>query len=392
LITNVIKPGFERAYPQYRLDYVSKGTGAAIQFGEQGAASGLLVHAATLENQFVAQGYSLERFGRAVFYGDYVLLGPASDPAGVARRAPHDIVGAFELIARAGAAGRADFVSRGGTPGTTVEEHQIWALTRGVALCEVSMADGGGRAPSGTNGTCATPPNVPQWYHATGLTQGPNIQNAAVCSYGHGADCYVLTDRGTFAYLESQRPPLTGLRIVTRDNAGSARGGPTELVNSFHAYGLQPAKLGANAAVNVAGVRAFLDYLTSPRGQAGVRGYLRSGGDAPFLPDAAPRIELTNVRTRRSNGRTTVNGRLVNAVPGTPALARQRVAVVRGPAKGGSTVAATMTAADGRFVIHFRRAPHDRYTLTTGAITQIEEARLRPVFGDLLAPASRPVP
>ncbi len=150
LITNVIKPGFERAYPQYRLDYVSKGTGAAIQFAEQGAASGLLVHAATLENQFVAQGYSLERFGRAVFYGDYVLLGPASDPAGVARRAPHDIVGAFELIARAGAAGRADFVSRGGTPGTTVEEHQIWALTRGVALCEVSMADGGGRAPSGT--------------------------------------------------------------------------------------------------------------------------------------------------------------------------------------------------------------------------------------------------
>jgi hypothetical protein len=127
-----------------------------------------------------------------------------------------------------------------------------------------------------------------------------------------------------------------------------------------------------NRTVNVPGVRAFLNYLTSPRGQASVRGYLGRGDDAPFLPDAAPRIELTAVRTRRSDGRTTVAGRLVNAVPGTPALARKRVAVVRGPATGASTVAATTTAADGRFVVHFRRAPRDRYTLTTGTITQIE--------------------
>src|SRR6476661_9650985 len=54
LVQSVLKPGFEAAYPQYHLNYVSKGTGAAIAYAEAGTASGLLVHAASLENQFVA--------------------------------------------------------------------------------------------------------------------------------------------------------------------------------------------------------------------------------------------------------------------------------------------------------------------------------------------------
>ena len=92
----------------------SPGSGAS----EAGTASALLVHAASLENQFVASGYSAEPFGRAIFYGDYVLLGPTSDPAGVMKSAPHDIVSAFEAIAAAGVAGKADFVSRANTSGT----------------------------------------------------------------------------------------------------------------------------------------------------------------------------------------------------------------------------------------------------------------------------------
>src|SRR5262245_386540 len=99
LVQAVIKPGFEAAHPGVTLNYVSKGTGAAIDFAQAGTASALIVHAAALENQFVANGYSLEQYGRAIFWGDYVLLGPASDPAGIAASAGHDIATAFEKIA-----------------------------------------------------------------------------------------------------------------------------------------------------------------------------------------------------------------------------------------------------------------------------------------------------
>src|SRR5262249_39616422 len=125
LVQAVLKPGFE-AYESSHgksvmLNYVSKGTGAAITYAEAGTARALLVHAPSLRNQFVDAGYWLEPYGRAIFYGDYVLLGPASDPAGVMANGSHDIVKAFQDIAAAGADGDANFVSRGGTPGTTVQ-------------------------------------------------------------------------------------------------------------------------------------------------------------------------------------------------------------------------------------------------------------------------------
>src|SRR3984893_17879511 len=179
LMPLLVAPMFQKAFPQYTLKYVSVGTGVAINDAESGVASALLVHAASLENQFVAQGFSKEPYGRAIFYGDYVLLGPASDPAGVLNNAPHEIAGAVARIASAGVAGKADFVSRGGTPGTTVQEHAIWALdagTPGLTLCNVSTANGGGEAPSTGSGPCPTTTSNPPWYHTTGLTQGPNVE------------------------------------------------------------------------------------------------------------------------------------------------------------------------------------------------------------------------
>jgi tungstate transport system substrate-binding protein len=215
LVQSVLKPGFEAAHPQYKLNYVSKGTGAAIAFAEAGTASALLVHAASLENQFVAQGYSAEQYGRAIFWGDYVLIGPSSDPAGVLTNAPHDIVAAFQRVAAAGAAGTANFVSRGGTPGTTVREHAIWALTSGVTTCTVSDANGAGTSPSTTTGACPSNTSFPSWYHATGLTQGPNIVNGDACNYS-GGSCYLFTDRGTFTYLQSTGAIGNNLKVLTR--------------------------------------------------------------------------------------------------------------------------------------------------------------------------------
>ena len=126
LIPNVIQPGFEKAYPQFTFKYIGTGTGNAIAQAESGAAgaSNLIVHAASLENQFVAGGYSYEQYGRALWTNDFVLAGNQGDPAGVAANAGTNIAQAFADVARAGINGggtpKSMFVSRGGTPGTTV--------------------------------------------------------------------------------------------------------------------------------------------------------------------------------------------------------------------------------------------------------------------------------
>lgn len=392
LAQTVLEPGFEAAYPQYDFQYVSKGTGAAIAYAQAGTADAMIVHAASLENQFVDQGYSLEQYGRAIFWGDYVLLGPASDPAGVLTGAPHDIATAFEKVAAAGAAGTANFVSRGGTPGTTVQEHAIWALTSGVTTCDVSAANGGGTSPSTTTGACPTSINYPSWYHATGLTQGPNILNASTCNYP-GGNCYVLTDRGTFNYLQSTGQ-ATNLQIVTRDNDDTARGGQTVLVNSFHAYGINPAKFSdsPNVDINTAAATAFLNWVTSPDVQKEIGSYLADQG-APFLPSAAPTITGGPSATKVATGKKVkLSGSLTNVVPGTPALAGGTVRIFRVlPGTGLPTpklVGTAVTGAKGRFSLTIKPTKTAYYIASTQAISQIEDASLDPVFGDLLAPAS----
>ncbi len=216
-------------------------------------ASVLIVHAASLENQFVGNGYSYERYGRAIFTNDFVFAGPTGDPAGVAANGANNIAQAFADVASAGVAGKATFVSRGGTPGTTVEEHAIWALVQsanlapsGLLLCAVNATSGGGETPiAAGNGVTAsgqpcpnggalpTASSLPSWYVATGLTQGPNVLAANACT-GHpsGANtCYVLTDRGTYDYLASGTDPagtIPNLKILTRGpQPASAPGGAT---------------------------------------------------------------------------------------------------------------------------------------------------------------------
>jgi len=394
LVQSVIKPGFEAAFPQYTLNYVSKGTGAAIAYAEAGTASALIVHAASLENQFVAQGYSHEQYGRAIFWGDYVLLGPAGDPAGVLSGSPHDIVGAFQRVAAAGAAGTANFVSRGGTPGTTVQEHAIWALTSGATTCAVSEANGGGTSPSTAGGDCPSSISYPSWYHATGLTQGPNIVNGDACNYSNG-NCYVFTDRGTFNYLQSTGA-VSNLKIVTRDNAATAPGGGALLVNSFHAYALNPAKFDSNpnVAINLPAATAFLGWMTSPVAQSAIGRFLSAGGDPPFLPDAAPALTSSALPRRIDGGRSfTVEGVLSDVVPGSPPLSGVRVSLQRVSTTPSGTRRVTVTGATtdatGHYSITYQPVRSQAYWLTVGQIAKVQDPKLSPVFGDLLAPTSR---
>jgi ABC-type tungstate transport system permease subunit len=424
LMSNVIQPAFHAAYPQYSFSYIGKATGAAISYAETGefGPSVLLVHAASLENQFVAGGYSSERYGRAVFRNDFVLAGPKGDPASVdgrrARRsrttsAAHNIARAFADVAAAGVAGRATFVSRGGTPGTTVAEHQIWELVatshlapRGLLLCAVNATDGGGDTPvapgNGVTANGQACPGggalpvggaLPGWYAVTGQTQGPNVQLADACTSfpSGGNSCYVFTDRGTYDYLLSGTDPagsISNLKVVTSDNSASAPGGANELTNYFHAYAINPSK--PHESVNLPAAEDFLNLLTSPAIQAAISRYLaRTKLDAPFVPDASPIITSSRFPARvAKHARVTIRGTVTNAEIGYPAPARLPVSVEEIVGGIPMPVASTSTSSRGAFTVSFKPTSSGLYELTTPQASEIENRSLTPVFGDTLSPAA----
>lgn len=414
LIQNVIQPAFEAAYPQYTFKYIGTATGTAITDAETGAvgASALIVHAASLENQFVAGGYSYEKDGRALWTNDFVLAGPTADPAGVRATAANNVAQAFADLAGAGIAGRAEFVSRGGTPGTTVEEHRIWALVAqgnlepaGLVLCTVNAANGGGDTPIAAGagvangqpcpngGALPTGSTLPSWYAATGLTQGPNVIAANACSgYASGANsCYVFTDRGTYDYLQSGTDPAgsaPNLTILTQHNSATAPGGQYALVNYFHGYIVNPSKRGET--VNLPAAQDFLNLITSPTIQAKLSSYLSgSAGGAPFTADASPLITTTKKLPKRYTASTPLRifGTVANAQPGYPAL--HGVVVTLNHVAGSVTLPVTTarTNAKGAFTIKATLPASGSYTLSTPQFSQVENSALNPVYGDTLSPA-----
>ena len=425
LVANLIEKDFHQAYPQYTFKYVPGATGTAITQAESGSqgASALIVHAATLENQFVAKGYSYEQYGRAIFTNDFVLGGPKGDPAGVAANGAHNIAQAFADIAAAGIndgnTPKATLVSRGGTPGTTVEEHKIWALVSsahlapaGLLLCTVNSTDGGGETPiaaghgvtaSGqacpNSGALPTAGALPKWYVVTGAQQGPNVQLANTCAgYPSGANsCYVLTDRGTYDYLSSGTDPagsIPNLQIVTRDDTTSAPGGQYALINYFHAYIINPAK--PNEQINLPAAKDLLNLLTSPSFQSQLRNYLAHTSDpggAPFKADASPIITQHGLpRSAKAGRRMTVTGTVTNAEPGYPALSGKTVSADEIVGGVPVPVASGKTNATGGYKISFQPTSSGSYEVGTPQIAQIEESTITPVFRDLLSPgATAPV-
>ena len=395
LFAAVLKPGFEKAYPQYQVTYQGNATQQAMNYAKTGQFGALIVHAPSLENQFVAEHYSVEPYGRAIFWGDFVLLGPASDPAGIMTngQVASDPAAAFAKLAAAGEAGKASFIARETGSGTDVASHAIWAATTGVSTCTVAAADGGGTMPSTSTGACDTSsPTYPSWYHVTGAKQAANIQQADVCASSvsaNGDDCYVFTDRGTYQYLKSTNA-LSSLQIVVR-------GSSQLLVNSFHAYAINPAAISTGSSINQNAAQAFLAWITSPAAQQAIGQYLNDGSDAPFLPDAAPTLTATSALPAqvKAGKAFSVTGTLKNVVPGTPALAHQQVSLkavpVADPSAPPLTVATGTTDGQGRFSISYKPTEAATYSLATGSITQIENASLSPTFGDLLQPATLPL-
>lgn len=209
---------------------VAVGTGQAIDMARRGDADVLLVHDPAAEEKFVADGFGLKR--RPVMHNDFVLVGPAADPAGARGR---DVVQAFQKIQ----AQRAGFVSRGDNSGTHAAELRHWALA-------------GTSAPAFAG------------YRACGCGMGQALNMAA--SLG----AYVLADRGTWLAFRNR----ADMAILVE---GDAR-----LFNPYGAIVVNPAR---HPHVRLPEAQKFVDWLISPPGQAAIAGY-RISGQPLFFPNA----------------------------------------------------------------------------------------------------------
>jgi tungstate transport system substrate-binding protein len=213
---------------------VAVGTGQAIDMGRRGDADVLFVHDQVAEEKVVAEGFAIKRF--PVMYNDFVLVGPAADPA---KAKGKDIVEALKKLSAA----NANFVSRGDKSGTHAAELRYWK-SAGVE----------------------TPGDKPAFanYKACGCGMGPAL-NIAASSGG-----YVLADRGTW------------LSFKNRGDLAVLVEGDTRLFNQYGVMVVNPAK---HPQTKVVEAQKFVDWVISPAGQAVIAGY-KINGEQLFFPNA----------------------------------------------------------------------------------------------------------
>ncbi|MFD1342058.1 substrate-binding domain-containing protein [Litorisediminicola beolgyonensis] len=216
-----------------RVDVVAVGTGQAIKNAENCDADVLLVHAKPAEEAFVAAGYGTER--RDLMYNDFVLVGPASDPAGIGGST--DAKAALARIAET----ESLFASRGDDSGTHKKERALWSET--------------GIDPTAASG---------QWYRETGSGMGATL-NAAI-----GMDAYAMTDRATWISFGNTQD----FEVLVE--------GDTAL---FNQYGVIPVSPEHCPDVNAEDAAAFADWLTSVAGQSAIAGF-EIDGQQLFFPNA----------------------------------------------------------------------------------------------------------
>jgi tungstate transport system substrate-binding protein len=226
-LLKVLLPPFEKEC-NCAVDVISVGTGKALKLGEAGDVDVVLVHARKLEDKFVADGYGVNR--RDVMYNDFVIIGPASDPAGI--KSVKTAAEAFKLIA----AKQAKFISRGDESGTHQKEKEIWQAA--------------GITPSGS------------WYQSAGQGMGEVILMATQ------QNAYTLADRGTY---NAMRHGKTDLVILLQGEKG--------LINPYGVIAVNPKKF-PHVKYDLA--MKFIEYITGPEGQNIIKNY-KVGGDPIFF-------------------------------------------------------------------------------------------------------------
>ena len=229
-----LHPPFEEMYG-VTVDAIAQGTGAALETARAGDSDVVMVHARSLEDQFMRDGIGVNR--RDLMFNDFVIVGPESDPAGI--EGMGSATEAFAAIADS----EATFVSRGDNSGTHTKELAIW---------EQSSAGPGG-----------------DWYRETGQGMG-QVLNIANEQGG-----YTLSDRGTYL---SQRGEI-GLVILVQ---GPIEDGPEILANPYGVMAVNPA---VHDNVNYDLAMAYIGYLTSPQAQDIISNY-EANGEQLFFPRA----------------------------------------------------------------------------------------------------------
>src|SRR5881396_3092859 len=226
-------PVFERK-TGYRMKVIAVGSGQALEMGRRGDADVVLSHAPQAERVLADSGYFLER--RLVMHNDFVIVGPATDPAGL--RGLSDALAAMRRIA----ATPAPFVSRGDQSGTHKLEQLLWKMVGG------------------------TPPAGARWYVESGQGMAATLQMA------DQKRAYTITDRATYL---AWRDKVQTVPQVEGDSL---------FYNVYHVMEVNP----KNAPrVNTAGGKALADFLVAPETQALIGEFGKSRfGQSLFIPDA----------------------------------------------------------------------------------------------------------
>jgi tungstate transport system substrate-binding protein len=222
-------PRFTRA-SAYDVHVIAVGTGKALRMGRDGDVDVVLVHAPAAEKRFVQDGFGEQRL--PVMYNDFVIVGPESDPAGIAAA-----TGAGDALARiARSAGL--FISRGDDSGTHKKERALWG--------DAGIVPGGA------------------WYREAGQGMGKVLQMA------DELNAYTLIDRGTWlAYRDKSR-----LRVAYEGHEAL-----------FNPYAIIAISRERYPDLNHAGASALIEWLRGDAGQQAIASYRRSG-EQLFRPSA----------------------------------------------------------------------------------------------------------
>ena len=255
-LLDVLLPALEKD-TGIQVKVFAKGTGAAIRDGMDGNVDILFVHAKDREEKFVEEGYGAYRL--AVMHNDFVIVGPASDPAGI--KGMNDAGGALKKIAEA----KATFVSRGDDSGTHTKEQDLWKLS-GLPLekesIEVVKDD------KKSTLSFMHPGGLGEWYMSIGQGMGKTL------TYAEEKQGYALTDRGTYLNYKFGRKESLDLEILCE--------GDPEL---FNPYGIIPVSPKKFPHVKFELADRMAKWLISERAQKLIADYKIEGKQA-FFPDA----------------------------------------------------------------------------------------------------------
>jgi len=231
-LLDVLVPLFE-SQSGYTVQTVAVGTGAALKMAEEGNADVLLVHAPASEKALMDAGFGRDRY--LVMHNDFVIVGPADDPAGV--RDALTVYDAFQLISKSGEI----FISRGDDSGTDKKEKSLWAAIE--------------YQPSGQ-----------PWYLESGQGMG------ATLILSSEKNAYTLSDRSTFLANQGNLQ----LSILFE--------GDPPLLNVYHVITVNPDKW---PSVNFTGAQAFANFMIDPDTQAMIGEFgIDTFGQPLFFPDA----------------------------------------------------------------------------------------------------------